>query len=70
LRHKARSKRPGAGHQCGGLVVEPSAALGIAILEDRDRFAGQHVVTIVCGNNVDADAFKPGTAPGVGSRRE
>jgi threonine dehydratase len=41
-----------------GLVVEPSAALGIAaILEDRDRFAGRHVVTIVCGRNVDVDAY-------------
>src|SRR5579859_6648111 len=41
-----------------GLVVEASAALGIAaILEDRDRFAGQHVVTIVCGSNVDLDAY-------------
>src|ERR1035441_6925190 len=41
-----------------GLVVEPSAALGIAaILEDRDRFSGRHVVTIVCGSNVDADAY-------------
>ncbi|MFG2778908.1 threonine/serine dehydratase [Streptomyces prunicolor] len=41
-----------------GLVVEPSAALGIAaILEDRDRFAGRHVVTIVCGGNVDVDAY-------------
>lgn len=41
-----------------GLVVEPSAALGIAaILEDRERFAGRHVVTIVCGSNVDADTF-------------
>jgi threonine dehydratase len=40
-----------------GLVVEPSAALGIAaILENRDRFAGRHVVTIVCGSNVDLDA--------------
>lgn len=40
-----------------GLVVEPSAALGIAaVLEDRDRFAGRHVVTIVCGSNVDMDA--------------
>ncbi|MGH4025165.1 MAG: threonine ammonia-lyase, partial [Pseudonocardiaceae bacterium] len=29
-----------------GLVVEPSAALGVAaVLEDRDRFAGRHVVT-------------------------
>ena len=43
-------------HAC--LVVEPSAALGIAaILEDRDRFAGRHVVTIVCGSNVDLDAY-------------
>jgi threonine dehydratase len=41
-----------------GLVLEPSAALGIAaILEDRDRFAGRHVVTIVCGSNVDMDAY-------------
>jgi threonine dehydratase len=41
-----------------GLVAEPSAALGIAaILEDRDRFAGRHVVTIVCGSNVDADSY-------------
>lgn len=49
-----------------GLVVEPSAALGIAaILEDRDRFAGRHVVTIVCGSNVDADAYRRwvGAAP-------
>jgi threonine dehydratase len=42
-----------------GLVVEPSAALGIAaVLEDRDRFAGRHVATIVCGSNVDVDAFR------------
>ncbi|MEV8431241.1 pyridoxal-phosphate dependent enzyme [Streptomyces sp. HUAS 31] len=41
-----------------GLVVEPAAALGIAaLLEDRDRFAGRHVVTIVCGSNVDMDAY-------------
>ena len=41
-----------------GLVVEPSAALGIAaVLEDRDRFAGRHVVTIICGSNVDLDAY-------------
>jgi threonine dehydratase len=41
-----------------GLAVEPSAALGVAaILEDRDRFAGRHVVTIICGGNVDLDAY-------------
>jgi threonine dehydratase len=41
-----------------GLVVEPSAALGVAaVLEDPDRFAGRHVVTIICGGNVDLDAY-------------
>jgi threonine dehydratase len=41
-----------------GLIVEPSAALGIAaVLEDRDRFAGRHVATIICGSNVDLDAY-------------
>ncbi len=46
-----------------GLVAEPSAALGIAaVLEDRDRFAGRHVVTIVCGSNVDLDAYLGWTA--------
>ena len=47
-----------------GLVVEPSAALGIAaILEDPDRFAGRHVVTIICGSNVDLDAYHRWVAP-------
>ena len=49
-----------------GLVVEPSAALGIAaVLEDRDRFAGRHVAAIVCGSNVDIDAYHRwvGSAP-------
>jgi threonine dehydratase len=42
-----------------GLVVEPSAALGVAaVLEDPDRFAGRHVVTVVCGSNVDLDAYR------------
>ncbi|HEV3358038.1 MAG TPA: pyridoxal-phosphate dependent enzyme [Pseudonocardiaceae bacterium] len=41
-----------------GLVVEPSAALGVAaILADPDRFAGRAVVTVVCGGNVDLDAY-------------
>ncbi|WP_307797349.1 threonine ammonia-lyase [Actinomadura barringtoniae] len=41
-----------------GLIVEPSAALGIAaILEDRERFADRHVLTIICGSNVDMDAY-------------
>ena len=42
-----------------GLIVEPSAALGIAaIVEHGDRFAGRHVVTIVCGSNVAPDAHR------------
>ncbi|GAB3431369.1 threonine ammonia-lyase [Actinophytocola sediminis] len=42
-----------------GLVVEPSAALGVAaVLEDRERFAGRHVVTVICGSNVDLDAYR------------
>jgi len=42
-----------------GLVVEPSAALGVAaVLEDRARFAGRRVVTIICGSNVDPDAYR------------
>ncbi|MBB1155654.1 MULTISPECIES: threonine ammonia-lyase [Amycolatopsis] len=42
-----------------GLIVEPSAALGVAaILEDPDRFAGRHVVTVVCGSNVDAASYR------------
>lgn len=37
----------------GGLVVEPSAALGVAaLLDDPDRYAGLSVATIVCGSNV------------------
>ena len=47
-----------------GLVVEPSAALGVAaVLEDPGRFAGRHVVTIICGGNVDLDAYRRWIAP-------
>jgi threonine dehydratase len=42
-----------------GLVVEPSAALGIAtVLEDAERFAGRRVATIVCGSNVVSSDFE------------
>jgi threonine dehydratase len=53
--------------ELAGLVVEPSAALGVAaVLENRARFAGRHVVTVVCGGNVDVDAYRGwvGLAPG------
>src|SRR4051794_15033397 len=40
-------------YQHAGLVVEPSAALGVAaVLEDRERFAGRRVAAIICGSNV------------------
>jgi threonine dehydratase len=40
-------------YEHAGLVVEPSAALGLAaLLEEPARFAGRHVTTILCGSNV------------------
>jgi threonine dehydratase len=40
-------------YEHAGLVVEPSAALGIAaIREDPERFSGRRVTTILCGSNV------------------
>jgi threonine dehydratase len=46
-------------HQHAGLVVEPSGAAGIAaLLEHRERFAGQRVATILCGGNVTEQQFK------------
>ncbi|ALG09582.1 threonine ammonia-lyase [Kibdelosporangium phytohabitans] len=51
-------------HDHAGLIVEPSAALGIAaVLENRDRFADRHVVTIVCGSNVDVNAYHRWISP-------
>jgi threonine dehydratase len=48
-----------------GLVVEPSAALGIAaILEDSERFAGRRVTTILCGGNVATADFARWVAAG------
>lgn len=45
-------------YQHAGLVVEPSAALGIAaMLEEPERFAGRRVTTILCGSNVGPADF-------------
>jgi threonine dehydratase len=45
-------------YEHAGLVVEPSAALGIAaILEEPERFAGRRVTTILCGSNVGPADF-------------
>jgi threonine dehydratase len=46
-------------YRCSGLIVEPSAALGIAaILENRDRFRGMMVATIICGGNISTADFE------------
>jgi len=40
------------------LVVEPSAALGVAaILEDHLRYRGKRVAAVICGSNVLSDSF-------------
>src|SRR4051812_17311399 len=42
-------------YEHAGLVVEPSAALGIAaVLEEPERFVGRRVTSILCGSNVGA----------------
>ena len=46
-------------YEHSGLVVEPSAALGIAaLLEDPQRFKGERVATIICGSNISTDDFR------------
>ncbi|WP_427889286.1 threonine ammonia-lyase [Kribbella sp. GL6] len=46
-------------HDHAGLIVEPSAALGVAaIFEDPARFAGRPVTTIICGSNVDRTKYR------------
>jgi threonine dehydratase len=45
-------------YEHAGLIVEPSAALGIAaLLEQPQRFAGRRVTTILCGSNVSPADF-------------
>jgi threonine dehydratase len=45
-------------YEHAGLVVEPSAALGVAaVLEEPERFAGRRVTTTVCGSNVGPADF-------------
>lgn len=57
-------------HEHAGLVVEPSAALGVAaLLEDPERFAGRRVATVICGANVAPADFarwtvSPAAPPG------
>lgn len=40
-------------HAHAGIVSEPSGAVGVAaLLENRDRFAGLKVATVICGGNL------------------
>jgi threonine dehydratase len=46
-------------HQHLGLVIEPSGAAGLAaILENRERFAGQNVAVVLCGGNLPPEQMK------------
>jgi threonine dehydratase len=46
-------------YRSAGLIVEPSAALGIAaLLEDPLRYTGKRVATIICGGNVIPTDFE------------
>lgn len=46
-------------YRFSGLIVEPAAALGIAaILDNRDRFRGATVATVLCGANISTTDFE------------
>jgi threonine dehydratase len=45
-------------YEKSGLIVEPAAALGVAcILENKERFEGGCVATVICGSNVSPRDF-------------
>lgn len=46
-------------HAHMGLVTEPSGAIGVgALLENKERFKGKKVATILCGGNLTAEQIK------------
>ena len=46
-------------HRQAGIVVEPAGAVGIsAVLENREKFAGKTVATIVCGSNLTGEQIE------------
>ena len=46
-------------YQQSGLIVEPAAALGVAcILENKQRFKGACIATVLCGSNVSPVDFE------------
>jgi threonine dehydratase len=60
-------------HRHAGLVIEPSAAAGIAaILADSDRFRGRRVAVILCGSNLTETQISDWLTPDISkpSRKE
>jgi threonine dehydratase len=46
-------------HEHLGIVLEPSGAAGLAaIMENRDRFAGQSIAVVLCGGNLTPEQMK------------
>lgn len=46
-------------HAHAGLQLEPAGAVGVAaILAHRERFAGRHVATVLCGSNITQHQVK------------
>jgi threonine dehydratase len=46
-------------HTYGGIVVEPSGAVGLAaILENKNLFAEKTVATVICGSNLTEEQMK------------
>jgi threonine dehydratase len=46
-------------YRYSGLIVEPAAALGVAaILENRERFRGKTVATVLCGSGIATADFE------------
>jgi threonine dehydratase len=45
-------------YRCSGLIVEPSAGLGVAAILANQRFRGRTVATIVCGSGIAPADFE------------
>jgi threonine dehydratase len=46
-------------HTHAGIVVEPSGAVGLAaILENKKKFEGKTVATVICGSNLTEEQIK------------
>ena len=53
-------------HRHAGLVAEPSGAVGLAgIMQERERFQGQTVGTVICGGNLTPEQMRAWLAESV-----